>query len=224
MKFNAKALLLVVAAAAFGGGAAATSEDLSAPVPPPPPPPLAKTDDDDADNIKPTVCVTLNFHPDRACKSEPIGSVSFPTFTEPGKSGCYTDSKNKIDVSDQYCNMDTGNYHQVVYPEQSGCDESNIKWYMKWIFPMYQTFTTDGCLYAGSNAGVSLQSCVLGPCQSADSDNDEDPTKQEGDVIVRGDKSMEDFIGSFLPTSNVGNEGTVSIPQFIRGSSISQKD
>merc|ERR1712107_698187 len=75
---------------------------------------------------------------------------------------------------DQYCNMETGNYHQLVYPKQSKCIDDNIQWYLKWIFPISQTFTTDGCISGGLKSGFSLQSCKLGPCDSDNADDEED--------------------------------------------------
>jgi len=128
---------------------------------------------------EPNACVSMNIHPDRQCAEEPK-VVTFPTFTEKGKSGCYEDDSITVDIKDQYCNLDTGNFHQLIYPKGSHCDDSNIKWYLKWIFPMNQTFTTDGCLSAGPNSSFSLGSCTAGPCpsNSAEEEDDEEDSRE----------------------------------------------
>jgi len=39
---------------------------------------------------------------------------------------------------------------------------------------MNQTFTTDGCLSAGANTGISLGSCNTGPCPSNSTEEKDD--------------------------------------------------
>lgn len=130
-------------------------------------------------------CVSLNFYPDAQCGGEPE-IVSFPTFTEPGKSECY-DDELFFAVKDQYCNMDTGNFHQIVYPTGTQCQDSNIKWYLKLFFPMNQTFTTDSCEKVGDGS-YNLNSCILGPCSGPAGPDGEDSDEDSEETAARTDQ------------------------------------
>ena len=63
-------------------------------------------------------------------------------------------------VSDQYCNPDTGNWHEKIYFGSQNCFETK-SWWDCWHprTPVELTFTTDGCI-----SGLSLESCSLSPC------------------------------------------------------------
>jgi hypothetical protein len=64
-------------------------------------------------------------------------------------------------VEDQYCNLETGNWHETVF---FGDDCGVTKpWWQWWDAkkPMDLIFTTDGCI-----AGLRLLSCKSGPCES----------------------------------------------------------
>lgn len=63
-------------------------------------------------------------------------------------------------VKDQYCNKDTGNWHETVYPLSEECQSSSTKWWW-WDKTTELTFTTDSCV-----GGLKLKKCSLGPCDS----------------------------------------------------------
>jgi hypothetical protein len=65
-------------------------------------------------------------------------------------------------VKDQYCNLDTGNWHETVF---LGDDCGVTKPWWQWWHekkPTDLVFTTDGCI-----AGLRLLYCKSGPCESA---------------------------------------------------------
>ena len=118
----------------------------------------------DSSDKKPNACVSLLVHPDSRCKEDPVKTISFPTWTEPG-SPCYTSDKMVVSVKDQYCNKETGNWHQTVYPKDGNCED--VPWWLSWIFPQDQVFIPDGCIVGmdeSGAAGFSLKSCQEGPC------------------------------------------------------------
>jgi len=147
-------------------------------------------DDDD----KPDACVSLLIHPDAKCIGEPKETLTFPTWTKPG-SPCYTDDKMFVSVKDQYCNTETGNWHQTVYPKKEESDCTIVPWWESWIFPQDQTFTTDNCIAGLDETGAigfSLKSCSVGPCGDGDGDAaigrpmDDDPDTSFEFAFVRG--------------------------------------
>jgi len=114
-------------------------------------------------NDKPDACVSIYVHPDGRCNDKAIEVISFPTWTEPG-SPCFTNDKMIFSVKDRYCNTETGNWHQTLYPK-GGCGE--VPWWLSWIFPQDQTFAPDSCIlgfFDNKPAGLSLKSCISGPC------------------------------------------------------------
>ncbi len=97
--------------------------------------------------------------------------ITFPTWSKPGSS-CNTDDELIVSVRDQYCNMETGNWHQTIYPK-GDCDD--VPWWLSWIFPQDQTYTSDSCTFGLDEhgaIGISLKSCSLGPCESNEDDLD----------------------------------------------------
>jgi hypothetical protein len=120
---------------------------------------------DFADDDKPDSCVSLLVHPDTRCKENAIKTISFPTWSKPG-SPCYTNDKLVVSVKDQYCSSETGNWHQTLYPKDGNCDE--VPWWLSWIFPQEQVFTSDGCILGfdeNGAVGLSLKACMNGPCE-----------------------------------------------------------
>jgi len=63
-------------------------------------------------------------------------------------------------VKDQYCNMETGNWHETVYMGSEHCATGG--WW-NWWKPVDLTFTSDSCI-----AGFRLKSCRNGPCKESD--------------------------------------------------------
>jgi len=63
-------------------------------------------------------------------------------------------------VSDQYCDFDTGFWHQTLH---WGTDECQTPWYFRLFSPMNQTFTEDGCI-----GGFQLNWCKRGHCRKED--------------------------------------------------------
>lgn len=124
----------------------------------------------------PTACASLNIHPDSRCARAPVATVTFPSFTEPGRSGCYEDESTSVAVSDQHCNVDTGNFHQLVYPKGIQCRDSDVAWYLRWAFPVNQTFAPDICI-GGGDKWYSLNFCRTGPCPEVE----EDPSLDVGE-------------------------------------------
>jgi hypothetical protein len=113
---------------------------------------------------KPDSCVSLYVHEDQRCKDEAVKVISFPTWSAPG-SHCYTNDNLIVSVKDQYCNAETGNWHQTVYPK-GDCGE--VPWWLSWAFPQDQTFAPDNCILglgAQGAVGLRLKSCNSGPCE-----------------------------------------------------------
>merc|ERR1712224_699004 len=86
-----------------------------------------------------------------------------------------------VSVADQYCNLQTGNFHQVVYPKGIDCREDEIPWYLRLFFPTDQVFAPDNCVSGGWRAGFSLNFCQKGPCPGDDDDDDFDDDDDDED-------------------------------------------
>jgi hypothetical protein len=69
-----------------------------------------------------------------------------------------------LSVKDQYCNMETGNWHETVY---FGSKECHVPWYNKnnWN-PFDITFTSDSCI-----GGLRLIFCKMGACDEKENDS-----------------------------------------------------
>jgi hypothetical protein len=65
-------------------------------------------------------------------------------------------------VGSQYCNLETGNWHEHFYV---GTDTCEVNWMTKWWSPVELTFTTDSCI-----GGFKLNSCKKGRCKSEEDD------------------------------------------------------
>ena len=61
-------------------------------------------------------------------------------------------------VESQYCNFETGNWHEDVYPYSEECRSTFLN-----PRPVHLTFTTDSCI-----GGLSLLECRRGPCDESD--------------------------------------------------------
>jgi hypothetical protein len=61
-------------------------------------------------------------------------------------------------VEDQYCNLETGNWHERVYPGTETCE---VHWMTKWWSPRESIYATDSCV-----GGFMLNSCKNAPCKS----------------------------------------------------------
>jgi hypothetical protein len=111
----------------------------------------------------PDSCVALFVHEDARCLDEPAKVISFPTWSAPG-SPCYTNDNLIVSVKDQYCNTETGNWHQTVYPKG---DCAEVPWWLSWLFPQDQTFAPDNCVPGWGehgSIGLRLKSCNAGSC------------------------------------------------------------
>lgn len=114
---------------------------------------------DEESGKKPTdSCVSLWVYIDQKCTGKPIRALTFPTYSEDGSS-CYHDATmNGYSVSNQYCNMKTGNWHEKVF---MGSDDCTKPWWYFWGddagFDL--TFTPDTCI-----GGMTLKGCMEGPC------------------------------------------------------------
>jgi len=62
----------------------------------------------------------------------------------------------RYSVSDQFCNFETGNWHQRIYMSTDTCQTGGW-WY--WYNPVELTYTTDSCI-----AGFRLKECSSDPC------------------------------------------------------------
>jgi hypothetical protein len=62
-------------------------------------------------------------------------------------------------VSNQYCNMKTGNWHETLH---LGSEDCSTNWW-NWWSPLDLTFTPDSCV-----AGMKLRKCSKGPCEKDD--------------------------------------------------------
>lgn len=101
--------------------------------------------------VQPDACVTLQIYRDDTCVGNPVREMAFPTWTQPG-SPCYHDATmGKMSVKDQYCNPDTGNWHETVFVGSETCDISQPSW---WQTITNLTFATHSCV-----GGVSLKMC-----------------------------------------------------------------
>jgi hypothetical protein len=70
-------------------------------------------------------------------------------------------------VKDQYCDLETGYWHEMVFPNTSpACD---VPWYHRWWAPLNLTFTPDKCV-----GGYMLDSCKKGKCPNDDLYGDEE--------------------------------------------------
>lgn len=88
--------------------------------------------------------------------------MSFPTWSHKGSS-CYHDvSLGHLSVKDQYCNLETGNWHETVYVGSEDC-AAKKNWWTHTIEPVDLTFTTDSCI-----GGYRLVNCHKGPCHQED--------------------------------------------------------
>lgn len=74
-------------------------------------------------------------------------------------------------VSDQYCNFDTGNWHERVYGQSDTCESSG--WW-HWGNPVELTFTTDSCV-----AGFRLKECIQGPCPKEEEEDEDEEHEYE---------------------------------------------
>ena len=66
---------------------------------------------------------------------------------------------NNFSVKDQFCNTDTGNWHETVFMGSANCRESF------WGKAVRLTFTRDGCV-----DGFALKECTFQPCGRDSSD------------------------------------------------------
>lgn len=90
--------------------------------------------------------------------------MTFPTWQKPG-SACYHDvSMGHISVKDQYCNAETGNWHETVFMGTTDC--SRRWWNRDDGFDV--TITTDGCV-----GGYRLAACHSGPCREEAEEDEE---------------------------------------------------
>ena len=134
---------------------------------------------------EPNACVTLLAYDDETCSGEPKRPLMFPTFSEPGSPCCkwlhlqlagdvdissnrcllfsldHDATMPKYSVSDQYCNFETGNWHQKLYWLSDNCLKTK-KWWQKWWAgsPIELVYTTDAC-----TGGLRLKHCEMGPCE-----------------------------------------------------------
>jgi hypothetical protein len=79
-------------------------------------------------------------------------------------------------VEDQYCNLETGNWHEKLYLGTETCE---VTWMTKWWSPIELTFTTDSCI-----GGFMLNSCKRGRCKSEEYYEIEEVEKEAFDSVV----------------------------------------
>uniref|UniRef100_A0A7S3L8P8 Uncharacterized protein n=1 Tax=Amphora coffeiformis TaxID=265554 RepID=A0A7S3L8P8_9STRA len=107
-------------------------------------------------------CVSLYVYDTDKCTGTPRRTVTYPTWQKPG-SQCFHDvSMDHISVKDQYCNAETGNWHQTVFMGSADCSK---KW---WNSRFELTYTTDSCI-----GGYQLAECHLDPCSQTEPINDD---------------------------------------------------
>jgi hypothetical protein len=106
----------------------------------------------------PDACASLLIYQNSKCNGPPVRVLSFQTYTAPG-SPCVHDVRIPLrSAEDQYCNLNTGNWHETLIIGSSNCHPPH--WWEGGKVD-HLTFTTDSCI-----GGIRLQSCVQGPCIS----------------------------------------------------------
>eukprot|EP00977_Amphora_coffeiformis_P001374 scaffold286_cov169-Amphora_coffeaeformis.AAC.18 len=116
----------------------------------------------EATALRPDACVSLYVYDTDKCTGTPRRTVTYPTWQKPG-SQCFHDvSMDHISVKDQYCNAETGNWHQTVFMGSADCSK---KW---WNSRFELTYTTDSCI-----GGYQLAECHLDPCSQTEPINDD---------------------------------------------------
>mmetsp|Transcript_19712 Transcript_19712/g.23657 ORF Transcript_19712/g.23657 Transcript_19712/m.23657 type:complete len:200 (+) Transcript_19712:69-668(+) len=108
-------------------------------------------------------CVTLKKYADMDCEKGQVAETVFSTFTEPG-SPCYHEPGTEYSIKDQYCDLESGVFHQSVYWGSSDCDETQAP-------PMEQTYSKSSCLY-----GYKLGDCYKSLCFDESSSSEESTT------------------------------------------------
>lgn len=104
------------------------------------------------------------MYDDEKCSGSPKRTLTFPTWSKPG-SQCYHDvSLGHFSVKDQYCNLETGNWHETIFLGTKDCSK---KWWTH-SSSFELTFTTDSCI-----GGYSLAECHLGPCHEIEAIDEE---------------------------------------------------
>ena len=69
-------------------------------------------------------------------------------------------------VKDQYCDPDTGNWLERVYPGGTDC---HVSWINSWWYPIHMEFARDSCVQ-----GFKLDYCLMGQCRPNDSKDKEE--------------------------------------------------
>jgi hypothetical protein len=64
-----------------------------------------------------------------------------------------------VSLKDQYCNFDTGLWHQTLYWPSEKCREKKMWW--RDVKPLKLVYTTDSCVF-----GLQLVSCKKGSCEN----------------------------------------------------------
>ena len=99
---------------------------------------------------------------DEFCSGEPLREMSFPTWSKPGSS-CYHDAAmDGISVENQYCEANTGFFHENLYLTSTDCSTT---WWDKWVHGSESgiklSYSLTECL-----GGFKLKECVPGVCNS----------------------------------------------------------
>lgn len=111
-------------------------------------------------------CVSLYVFDNEECTGTPLRTVTYPTWRKTG-SKCYHDTsvtgRGTISVKDQYCDYETGHWHQTAFMSSTHCSQK--WWNIDDGFDL--TYTTDNCI-----GGYRLAECHLGPCDRSQEGNE----------------------------------------------------